>query len=380
MKTAILITAFLLILTTITIGTAIEDEPPILYYETDASIGDAFALQQDYSIEIMDINSNNGDLWIRVSLEGDKVDNGFAQENNPYEYILEIEDEDDEDETKEYLIVKVSFIDKKESDDETISEILIEQFLDPERSDSDFLILGSGTSVEEGEEESLENGYTVTSTEVDTDTANLILKKDGNILKAEDEMEEGDVFSYTLKGNGEVNTIFMAYVDTLFEGKDSNTIILRNVTLRKDTGIDAGLNIEITLNDVAAGEEAIVSYTIDADATKIEVFLDGKLIDARNDVDAGTYASITGKLDASIYEISVKAITTDGLEVEEDIAFEVTETGSQTVDENDIDSIVEDVVDGINTSGIEEELKGIPGFGVIASVLALVSALIWKRS
>ena len=379
MKPIVLITAFLLILSTITIGIALEDEPPILYYETDASIGDAFGLQQDYSIEVMDINSNNGDLWIQVSLEGDEVDNGFARENDPYEYILEIEDEDDEDETKEYLIVKVSFIDKGESGDETISEILIEQFLDPERSTSDFLILGSGVSVEEGEEESLKNGYTITSTDVDTDTANLILKKDGNILKTEDEMEEGDVFSYTLKGNGEINTIFMAYVDTLFEGKDSNTIILRNVTLRKDTGIDAGLNIEITVNDVAAGEEAIISYTIDTYATNVKVYLDGELIDERNNVNAGTYAAITGKLDASIYEISVKAITEDGLEVEESMAFEVGENGSQTVGEDGINSVVDDVVDGINTSGVEEELKGIPGFGAILSVLALVSALIWKR-
>ncbi|MDK2891934.1 S-layer protein domain-containing protein [Methanohalophilus sp.] len=377
MKHIILITAFLLILISIAVCAAIEDETPILYYETDATINDVFDLQQDYSIKVMDINSNNGDLWIQVSLEGDEVDNGFVRENDPYEYILELEDNEDEC-TKKYLIVKVSFIDKKNSGDETISKILIEQFLDPERSDSDFLILGSEVSVEEGEEKILKNGYTLTFTDIDTDTATLILKKDGNILKTEDEIEEGDVFSYTLEDNGEVHTIFMAYVDTIFEGTDSKIVILRNVTLRKDSGIDAGLNIEISLSDVSAGEEAIISYTLDEAASRVEVFLDGELIDHRNNVDAGTYPAITGKLDAGIYEISVKAITEEGLEVEKDVAFEV-KSKKQTVSVDDIEPVVGNITDVINESGIKEELKGIPGFGAVISVLALVSAIMWKR-
>lgn len=371
MKPTILITAILLILASIAAGAAIEDEPPILYYETEVTIGDNFDLQQDYSIEVMDINSNNGDLWIQVSLDGDEVDSGFARENSPYEYILEIEDEDDEDETKEYLIVKLSFIDMRESGDKTISEIRIEQFLDPERSDSDFLLLGSGASVEEGEEESLKNGYTLTATDVDTDMTNLILKKDGNILKTEEELEEGDVFSYTLRGNGKINTIFMAYVDTLFEGKDSNTVILREVALREDTGIDAGLSIEISVGDVEVGDEAIISYTLDAPASKVEVSLDGELIDERNDVDAGTYAAITGGLDAGIYEISVKAISEDGLEVEEDRAFSVGDKESEDEEQN---TTVEE--DAAETT---DETVGSPGFGITLSLLALVSALLWKR-
>ncbi|MBP2030082.1 hypothetical protein J2755_001016 [Methanohalophilus levihalophilus] len=368
MKPTILVTTILLILTSVAVGAAIEDEPPILYYETDATAGDVFGIQQDYSIDVMDINSNNGDLWIKVSLEGEEVDSGFAKENDPYEYILEIEDEDDEDETKEYLIVKVSFIDMKDDGDDTISEILIEQFLDPERSDSDFLLLGSGTSVAQGEEKDLKNGYAITATDVDTDMTDLILKKDGNIVKTEDELEEGDVFSYTLHGNGEVNTIFMAYVDTLFEGVDSNTVILKDVALREDTGIDAGLNIEISVGDIEAGDTAIISYTLDAPASKVEVFLDGDMIDERKDVDAGTYAAITDELDASIYEVSVKAITEDGLEVEEELAFSVgnTESEEQNTTEEDAPETT-------------DEPRGTPGFGIMISVIALISALMWKR-
>jgi hypothetical protein len=325
---------------------------------------------------IMDININDGDLWIQVFLDGDEVDNGFSREDFPYEYILETEDDDGD--WKEFLIIKVSFIDAEQKDGETVSEVLIEQFLDPGRSDSDFLILGRGMSVEEGEEETLKYGYVLVPSEVDTDTTTLILKKNGNILKQEDDMEEGDVFSYTLQGDGRINTIFMAYVESLFEGADSNAVVLRNVTLRKDIGLNADSSIDISLSDVSIGEKAIISYTLDEYASRVDIYLDGGLIDQRNNVDAGTYSAVTEKLEAGTYEIYIKAITEEGLEVEEDYAFEVGETENQTP-EDSIGDIVDNITDVINVSGVEKGLKAIPGFGAMISVLVLVLTFMWKR-
>jgi hypothetical protein len=374
--------ALLLVLLTTALCAAVDEEAPVLYYETEVSIGDVFELQQDYSMEIVDINSNDGDLWIRVSLDGDEVDNGFCREDDPYEYILEIEDEDDEDETEEYRIVRVSFIEKDEVDDETISEILIEQFLDPERSDSDFLMVGKGASVKENEEKELENGYVITSDDVDDDAATLILEKDGNILKQEEDLEEGDIFSYTVVDDGKINTIFMAYVKTLFEGTDSNTLILENVALREDEGIDSGLSLDISVDDISAGDEAIISYTLDEYVSRAEVFLDGELIDRRNEVDAGTYRAVTDELDAGTYEVTVSTVTEDGLEVEEELEFTVEDPVASIASpgpagEETVGDVVENITSGM--AGVEDNLNGIPGFGAFVAVLLLVSAFIWIR-
>jgi hypothetical protein len=363
-----------------------EMEEQIQYAETIVSIGDEIKLEQGYTADIVDVNSDNGELWLQLYLEGEKVGEGFVKENNPFRYVRTIEEEDDEE--TDYLIFNFSLQGTKKEDGETASEILIKQYRDPEIDLDNYLMLDKTVSVDIGSQMDLKEDYTIEAFDLDDNTVTITLRKNGNVVKEEETMEEGDIFAYTRTNGDWIMTIFMGKVGSVFEGEDRDVVFLENVAQRTDADIGAGIQIEI---DVPAenpeNEQIIVYYTLNGDVDTVEVYLEEDLIDTRQNLGEGTYPAVIGESSTGEYNIEVKAVTSDGAVVTESVILKVGETAGESEDEEqnediiekaqNITSAAENAADKINETATV--LEKVPAPGALFAIFILLGAWMWSR-
>ena len=323
-----------------------EIEEQIQHAEITVGAGDSIVLDQGYSINVIDINSENGDLLIEVYVDEKKVEQGIVKENKPFRYLKTIEDEDDEE--TDYLIFNVSLQDTEDKDGETYSEIIIKQYIDPEIAPDDYLISeksdksNKSLSMIIGKETELKEDYTIKATDLDDKTVTITLRKNGNIVKMTEDLGEGDVFAYTRKNGDRLRTIFMGEIDTIFETTDSDHVILKKVIQKTDEGIGDGLEIKIEVPEKnPANEKAIISYTLDGYADKVEIYVDGNLIDQRKEVYEDTYDAVTDRLSTGEYNIEAKAITSEGMVGTESALLIVGDIAKEGSLENDAADIIE---------------------------------------
>ncbi len=371
-----------------------ETNALIHYSEIEAEIQDEFTLEQGYSFKVLDINEKSGSCWIGVYLNGEEVevDDPFGKETDPFEYIktiIENEDEDDEEEI-DFLVIRIT-------PTEVIEELLtveleVNQFVDPEIEATEYLLLDKKRSVDVGTTLELEDGYTLDASNLKDDSVMLTLSKNDSPVKKE-EVEVGDLFTYSKTIGGKTITIFISKVKSIFEGADSDVIFLEQVSQREDIVVqtDVGITVEgPNGGKIREGNIAIIRYAIDnGDISKVQVLLDGKQIDQRSDVDAGTYSTVAESLEAGTHEVIVTTVAGDGtrsthtktFEVESSIASEAAETAAQIAAEAAA-SAVENLIDENKTSPeiqkIVEELKA-PGFGSVMSVVVIALAVLVRR-
>ncbi len=214
-----------------------EEEAIIHYSEETLSSGDIVQLDQGYSFKLMDTSKNSGDILVKVYYKDEEIDigNSFGDENEPFEYIVTIKEKDKEgkEEETDYRILRITPVDFDIKGNKTYVEVKIEQFLDPEQEDDDFLMLDTSKSVKVGEKLSLEEGYSLHASNMEDDSVILELNKDGRSLKKA-ELEIGDTFSYSKNVDGISRTIFIARASKFFESSTSSTVILKDVTQRRD--------------------------------------------------------------------------------------------------------------------------------------------------
>jgi hypothetical protein len=210
-----------------------EEKAMIYYSEETLTAGDIVQLEQDYSFKLMDASEDSGDILVKVYYKGEEIDIGdsFGDEDNPFEYIVTIEDEEEEE--IDYLVIQITPVDFDDKDDSISVDVEIEQFLDPEQDDDDFLMIDTSKSVKLGETLSLDEGYTLEASDLKDDSVILELSKNGKSLKKE-ELEIEDIFSYSKNVDNTSRTIFIARVSKFFESSDSSTVILKDVTQRSD--------------------------------------------------------------------------------------------------------------------------------------------------
>lgn len=359
-----------------------EMEEQIQHAETIVSIGDEIELEQGYTADIVDVNSDSGELWLKLYLEGEKVEEGFVKENNPYRYLKTIEEEDNEE--TEYLIFNFSLQGTKKENGETSSEILIKQYRDPEIDLENYLILDKTVSMDIGSQRDLKEDYTIEASELDEDTVTITLRKNGNVVKEEENMEEGDVFIYTRTNGDRIMTVFMGTVGSIFEGEDSDVVFLENVAQR--TYVDTGEGIQIEI-DVPAenpeNEKIIIYYTLNGNADTVEVYLEGDLIDTRQNLGEGTYPAAIEELSNGEYNIEVKAVTSDGAVITESAILKVgeKEDGEQGQDifeeAQNMTSAAENTAEKINETATA--LEKVPAPGTFFAIFILLGAWMWCR-
>ncbi len=212
-----------------------EEKAMIYYSEETLTAGDTVQLEQDYSFKLMDASEDSGDILVKVYYKDEEIDIGdsFGDEDNPFEYIVTIKEEDEEEEEIDYLVIRITPVDFDDKDDSISVDVEIEQFLDPEQDDDDFLMLDTSKSVKVGETLPLEEGYTLDANDMEDDSVIIELSKDGKSLKKE-ELEVDDIFSYSKSVDNSARTIFIARVSKFFESSTSSTVILKDVTQRPD--------------------------------------------------------------------------------------------------------------------------------------------------
>lgn len=358
-----------------------EMEEQIQHAETTVGANDSIVLDQGYSINVIDINSENGDLFIEIYVDEKKVEQGIVKENKPFRYLKTIEDEDDEE--TDYLIFNVSLQGTEDKYGQTYSEIIIKQYTDPEIAPDDYLMLDDSVSLNIGKETELEEDYTIKATNLDDETVTITLRKNGNIVKVTEDLGEGDVFAYTRKNGDRLMTIFMGEVYTIFETTDSDHVILKKVIQKTDEGIGEGLEIKIEIPEKSpANEKAIISYTLDGYADRVEIYVDGSLIDQRKEVDEDTYHAVTDRLSSGEYNIEAKAITSEGMMVTESALLIVGDTAKEENPENDAADIIEraenvtssasEAVDKMNETA--NALEKAPAPGAFFAIFILLGA------
>ncbi|MFW5987626.1 MAG: hypothetical protein ACOCPU_05370 [Methanohalophilus sp.] len=364
-----------------------EMEERIQYAEITVGAGDSIILEQGYTINVIDVNSKRGDLFIEVYFEEEKVEQGVVKENNPFRYVRTIEDEDDEE--TDYLIFNISLQGTEDKDGDTFSEILVKQYRDPEFNLDNYLILDKTFSVSIRSEVELKEDYTIEASNLDENTVTITLRKNGNVVKEEENMEEGDVFVYTLTNGNRIMTIFMGKVGSIFEGEDTDVVFLENVAHRSDTDIGEGIQIEIDVPSESPENERItIYYTLNGDADTVEVYLEGDLIDTRQNLDEGTYSADIEKLSRGEYNIEVKAVTSNGVSVTESAILNVGETAVEREDEEqdediidkaqNITSAAENAADKINETA--NALEKAPAPGAFFAIFILLGAWMWCRN
>ena len=272
------------------------------------------------------------------------------------------------------------------------AKIRIEQFYDPNEKLDDMLTFDDAISADIGDEVDLEDGYSIVTSDYDEDegTITIGLEKNGNLILEKEDMEEGDVFSYYRNVDGTVTTIFIATIYDFFETSDSEIIFLREVSQHEDVEAPAG-NVEIRVegssgNDIQDGDRAIIWYGIDSDASKVTVYLDNKKIDARYEVNEGTYPAVTEKLDSGTYVVKVESISTEGGIASETYSFTVEGESDKGEDATGLPSAddIEDILPSGNVSDkvsdSVEDVKNSSIFSyVVVALLIALTAFFLKR-
>ncbi len=364
----------------------------IHYSEIDVMVGDEVFLEQGYSFKVLDMNSNNGDIWIELYLNGEKIDldDDFAKEDDPLEYVRSVtEDEDDEDDKEiDYFILRITPEDDDVtvSDDTVYSTIYIEQYIDPVEDVDDYLILDKSYSMKSDSELELADLYTLEVKDIDDDEVSLELRLNGELLK-EDEVKEGEYFYYTVCKSTEPQTIFLANVEAFFETDDDITVFLDHLSLQQnsishgsDTPEGIGIRVESPVGGgLKAGRLAIITYYLDDSFSESRILVDGELLDTRKEVSSGTYKAVTDELDAGIHKVTLVTI-----DEEDDISHYSEEFSvSVNIKDNITESIAElasSAAEGLgkekdnSSSGASSDLSlpSVPSESNISSAISLI--------
>ena len=353
-----------------------EANAMIHYSETFVEIQDELALEQGYSIKVMDINSENGDSWLELYLNGNKIDTDayFAKQSAPFEYIKTVTDEDNEE--IEYLIIRIKPIEVIEEPLST--ELKVEQFLDPEFDAAEYLILDKTKSIRIGTPLELEEEYTIEASGLEDTSVILTLSKNGYPIK-EEEVEKGDMFTYSKTVDGKVITIFIAKFDDFFVGTDSEVIFLEQVSQRANIIIESDATITIEGADSAKirdGDIAIIRYTLEnEDISEVKVLLDDEQIDHRSGISTGTYSAVTETLNAGTHEVVLTTVASDGtmsthtkaFTVEASIASEAAGLAAEVASEAASDMMGKISEDNESIGKVLE----LPGFGLMLSAIMI---------
>jgi len=303
---------------------AVEIGSIIHYSEQEVRINEIIYLEQGYSFVVRDINSNSGDLWLDLYLNGSKLDSdNFVKESSPLEYIKTVEIEDDDDVEEEHLVIRVSsFGDVDGSGSDMTSRIKIEQFDHGETEKDDYVLFDHSMTVDVEKSQSLGAGYSLEFSDMDDDVILLKFSKDKELLK-EEEIEEGEYFYYTTDATDNIETVFLGKVNNFFVTSDSEMVFMEHVTLKKDISLDLASNNDAVVEDngtslvvgssdgskLEEGNVAIIQYSVPESFSSIRVLMNGDVIDTRYNVGAGAYSTVSGKLSAGEHELSVVGVS-----------------------------------------------------------------------
>ncbi len=201
-------------------------EATIFYFDGDIETGRSLDLEQGYQLRVRDVE--DGGATIGISDGGKEIANPDISKKSSYIYEKEIDGVN-------YDIMKISLM-GTDTGSNTAS-VIVEQYIDPDRSFDYPLISDVSVNIGEGDLEPLKEGYELGVASIADNNAVLTLYR-GDVTVKQEKLYENDHdkgrFVYMKKIEGEYHTILIAELDRVLGDAKGGTVYLRGLSQFKD--------------------------------------------------------------------------------------------------------------------------------------------------
>lgn len=337
MKPVLLIMVVLLVALVLA-GTGIAEKGTLVWYgSTEVRSGEHIELAQGYAMKVLDISGSRDGAMFELYLDGSKVADGIATSTSPYTYTITHND-------TQYTILEVEGYEPK--DEEGRAGLRIRQYVDPSR-DSPQWLYSSTFSVSVGKRHTLEQGYSLLASEYDPESGRATIEiYSGSALVGTAEPKEGEYFGYVARQEGVHRCILFGRFESgaRFDESEPYVLILKNVVQYSDptwmveetptpTQTPLELSVEVCPiegDEVAAGSDALVCVRVKEPLRSLGIYLDGVLVDSRENSSAQVYTAVLQSLSEGNHTLVVEANATSGSSAIQRVELQVGAAGSTT--------------------------------------------------
>ncbi|MHC1570259.1 MAG: hypothetical protein ACXQS9_00205 [Methermicoccaceae archaeon] len=305
-------------------GTACADKGELVWYGgVEVSNGDTVELAQGYSLHISDISGGRDGALFGLYLNDTRLADGIATSTSPYTYTVSRND-------TEYVLLEVEGYAPK--DESGRAGLRISQYADPAQKMPEMLLDGT-VSLKVGKRHSLEQGYSLLATEYTSDDKKATIEVySGNVRVGTYTPNEGDRFGYAVRRDSVHRCILFAAFDSAarFNESEPYVVILRHLVQYPDPSwraaptptptqspaqgqLDMDVQVRAEQGDhLAAGANATVYVRVKEPLSSLGIYLDGQLVDSRENCSAPVYAAELFDLSQGKHTLTVRANATSG--------------------------------------------------------------------
>ncbi|MCL7412125.1 MAG: hypothetical protein M8353_00705 [ANME-2 cluster archaeon] len=192
----------------------------ILTREGVLGIGESYELYQGYSVTVVEPASSGSKAIIRITLDGQTIDEeSFISKGMVYNFTRKYDE-------KDFTVLAITLLNI--DSDNKFATLRIIQYIDPSRPATEFLITDRDEKLEPGTHLILEQDYSLNIEEFGNDSATLGLYKN-NVMVTERTMKENDAFNYRVTSNGKDQTIISFNIKGIFKGSTRNAVFIEHL-------------------------------------------------------------------------------------------------------------------------------------------------------
>jgi hypothetical protein len=201
-------------------------EATIFYFDGEIETGHSLDLEQGYQLRVGDVK--NDGATIGISDGGKEIANPDISKKSSYVFEKEIDGVN-------YDIIKISLMGTDTGSN--MAFVIVEQYIDPDRSFDYPLISEVSVNIREGDLEPLKEGYELGVASIADNNAVLTLYR-GNVTVKQEKLYENNPdkrrFVYMKKIEGEYHTILIVELDRVFLDANGGAVYLRGLSQFKD--------------------------------------------------------------------------------------------------------------------------------------------------
>ncbi|HIH70369.1 hypothetical protein [Methermicoccus shengliensis] len=320
-------------------GTAAAERGTLVWYgSAEVRDGELIELAQGYELRVMDIAGSGDGALFELRLDGDKVADGVATSASPYAYTITHKG-------TQYTILDVEGY--KPKGEGGRAGLRIWQYRDPTRELPEWLHPSTFT-VSVGRRHTLEQGYSLLASEYDPEEGEAAIEiYSGSVLVATAKPKEGEYFGYVARQDGVHRCILFGRFESgaRFNESEPYVLILRDVVqypdfvwIAEETPTPAPEPLELSVDvrpiegedDISAGDDALVCVRVKEPLRSLDIYLDGVLVDSRENSSAQVYTAVLQNLSEGNHTLMVEANATSGRSAIEQMELRVGVAGLTT--------------------------------------------------
>jgi len=307
-------------------GTASADKDSLVWYgKVEVSEGDVVELAQSYSLHITQLAGARDGAMFELHLNDSSAD-GIATSTSPYTYTVSRND-------TEYTILEIEGYEPKSESGR--AGLRIYQYSDPGREDTD-APSSSTLSLKVGKKQELEEGYSLLASEYDSEEEKATIEVySGTTRVGTYVLSGGEHFGYVVRHDSVHRCILFGTFSSAAQFNESEPyiLILKHVLQYSDpswtatptatatsqqTPAPEPLEVEVEVlslegsEHIAAGTDAYVKVRVLEPLSFLGIYLDGALVDSRENCSAPVYTAQMLELSEGAHTLTVKANATSG--------------------------------------------------------------------